>query len=393
MNTDQTVIYLASPNIDETSANHLAKQSGASEALAIGRRGYHVGWIAEQTSKLPVLSTPPGDSLKAQWQAMGPIVLNQFFKSDIDRFQAQINQAQSLSENILDDIPCDELLSEEPYASRLSPKFELLATSCNEADNQEIETLDFDVMNGDEVVAENLWVKLSWLSFMEEDSSLRFRFSFGMPGYEDVAADYARQCYAAELTEAIFPHSSIISDNKALQSLLCNTLNVKQVDYVERIIYFNAPHGGAQFHQDVERGHSGVVFAQMYGRTAWLALAKQQLIEEIIEFITTEGAEANYLATVNDTPAWQILLEMSKDRGKLNTFLDEFDNEPVESLINRVPEFTNQLINKGFSFILNPGDVILLPQHDKDNCCWHSVFCLDSHPGQALSFAIRATPQ
>ena len=50
----------------------------------------------------------------------------------------------------------------------------------NEGDDQEIETVLFDALDNGEVVAEDLWAKVSWLSFFEEDSSLRVRFSFGM---------------------------------------------------------------------------------------------------------------------------------------------------------------------------------------------------------------------
>ncbi len=388
MNTGHSVIYLAPPCTDEASAKRLAQQHGAADAFSIGRRGYQVGWIAEQTSH----SRKP-DPQKL-WHAMNPIALKQFFTSEIPAFKTHIKEAQKLSEAVLDDTPCNELFSSEPYLSRLTPKFELLAASCDEADCQEIETLDFDVMKGEDVIAENLWIKLSWLSFAEEDTSLRFRFSFGMAGYEDVAADYPRQRLAAELTEAIFPHSRIISESLALQSLLRDILAVAQLDYVERIVYFNAPQGGAQFHQDVERGHCGVVYAQMSGRTAWLALSKQQLLDEIVTFLTSEHGKAHYFSTSTPmhTRDWQTLLDIHHDREKLSLFLDEHDNEPLEHLINRVPAFTQQLINKGHAFILNPGDAILLPQQDKNNCCWHSVFCLDTYPGQALSFAIRARP-
>ncbi len=385
MDTDHNVIYLAPPCTDKASATQLAKQHGATEAFSIARRGYHVGWIAERTTHNP---RPAPQTL---WQTMSPIVLHQFFTSEMPAFEAHINEAQHLSEAILDETPCSELLSAEPYLSRLAPKFELLAASYDEADHQEIETLDFDVVQGGDIIAENLWIKLSWLSFAEDDTSLRFRFSFGMAGYEDVAADYPRQRLAAELTEAIFPHSRIISENLRLHSLLCGILTARQIDYVERIIYFNAPQGGAQFHQDVERGHSGVVFAQISGRTAWLALSKQQLLDEIVIFLASEHGETHYFSATPamNTSDWQHLLSIRHDREKLNLLLDDYDNESIEHLINRVPAFAQQLINKGYAFILNPGDAILLPQQDKNNCCWHSVFCLDEHPGQALSFAIR----
>lgn len=382
------ITYLAPPSLDSSSAQQLVSQKQLAGAYKIGRRGYQLGWIAEAKSD-DIATDIDTSQIQQQWQSMRAIHLPGFFKNSLTAFEKNISQAQKLSEAVLNGQSCDELFSEPPYAGNLQPKFELLAVSCDESDPQEIETIDFDVMDTDNIIAEGLWVKASWLSFDEEDISLRFRFSFGIVGYEDVAADYLRQQYAAELTEAIFPQSKIISQNEKLQQLLCQTLNIDRVDYVERIIYFNAPQGGAQFHQDVERGHLGVVFAQIYGRTAWLALSKAELIEEILIYINSENAQADYLSIVADSSAWETLVEVSQNVQRLNSYLDDTDNDAVEYLINRVPRFCQQLLDKGYGFILNPGDGILLPQQTHDACCWHSVFCIDDYPGQALSFAIR----
>ena len=370
-----------------SSSNVKYVESATNEhASHLGRRGYQLGWVEE----IPSPQHIDWQQAKAAWHHMDAIMLPGLFKTDIANHEQDITQAQQLAEAVLAGEPCDALFTQAPYLDRLQPKFELLAASCDESDAQEIETLDFDVMQGDEVVAEGLWVKASWLSFEEEDASLRFRFSFGMVGYEDVAADFDRQQYAAELTEAIFPASRIISENASLQKMLCDILDTKQASYVERIIYFNAPQGGAQFHQDVERGHAGVIFAQLYGRTAWLALSKTQLIKEIQLFMNTDHAQRDYLATINDEQAWQTLVQHCGSTKSINEYLDASDNDAIEYLINRVPRFTQTLIEKGYGFILNPGDALLLPQDDVNNCCWHSVFCIDDYPGQALSFAIRA---
>ena len=53
------------------------------------------------------------------------------------------------------------------------------------------------------------------------------------------------------------------------------------------------------------------------------------------------------------------------------------------------PAFIRSLIDRGHGYIINPGDIILLPQHDADHCSWHAVYCLDDSPGEALSFAVR----
>ena len=130
-------------------------------------------------------------------------------------------------------------------------------------------------------------MKASWLSFYEGDASLRFRFSFGVDFVEDVAADQNRQHYAALLTEAVSPESKIITDNQQLKHTLSQTLGSEEFRFVERIIYFNSASGGAYLHHDRERGHAGVVYAQLTGQTLWLALPQQALIDEINLFVKT----------------------------------------------------------------------------------------------------------
>ena len=166
-------------------------------------------------------------------------------------------------------------------------------------------------------------------------------------------------------------------------------LGTEKLAYVERIIYFNAPNGGAQFHQDVERGHLGVVFAQVHGSTGWLACSKAQLIDEVQSFIGNDSNNETLNSLMDETMLAE-LKQKSSDRQQLNEWLDERDNDPLELLLNRCPEFYRQLFEQGYGYIINPGDIILLPQKSIDECCWHTVFCIDDFPGESLSFAVRA---
>jgi len=209
-----------------------------------------------------------------------------------------------------------------------------------------------------------------------------------MEGYEDVAADLARQKLAGQLQEAVFPESLIVTQNEKLNHYIKSLLNLESIEFVERIVYFNAPNGGAQFHHDVERGHKGVLFAQLDGRTAWLCLPKRTLIRQIQDFL-------------RDSIHQQALAELFADKSAVNDFLNHYQQEVwlanhmeeknkdvLDCLINQTPAFTQQLVEQGF-YMLSPGDIILLPQTDLDYCAWHSVFCIDEQPGLALSFAIR----
>jgi hypothetical protein len=336
-----------------------------------------------------LLGNTPSHQAKANdleaWNQGLPVLLKAQCLKSLASHNLNIKQTELLVGAILEEKDCDSILAKSPYAERLEPKFQSLGSVFNEGDRQEIEMVTFDVMDGDNIIAEDLWLKASWLSFNEDDASLRFRFSFGIDLEEDVAADPYRQQLGGELTDAVFPESAIITNNVELEKKLKKILGSDGVSFVERIIYFNAPNGGAYLHHDLERGHAGVVFAQLTGSTFWLALPKETLIEEIIHFSQTHSWP--------DSLTQEMKSEMDKlanNRSQLCAQLDSFSNDSLVHLINETEEFVQFLISRGHSTALEPGDVLLLPQATEETCCWHSVFCLGEEMGQALSFAIRA---
>ena len=342
------------------------------------RRGFELGALNK-------LNDSSNKSELERWHQGLPVFLKHQCVDAISKQQHHIEQTEVLVRTMLEQQECDSVLAEPPYAERLEPKFISLGSSFNEGDPQEIEMIVFDVMDGENIIAEDLWLKASWLSFHDDDASLRFRFSFGIDLEQDVAADPLRQKLAAELSDAVLPESVIITEDIDLQNKLKNILDCDTINFVERIAYFNAPNGGAYLHHDLERGHAGVVFAQLSGSTFWLALPKQQLIEEIIRFAKShEWPESMTL---------EMRQEMSNligDRSYLAAQLDSFANNSLIHLINETEAFVQFLITRGHGIELTAGDSLLLPQTDEKRCCWHSVFCLGDEMGQALSFAIRA---
>jgi len=383
--TSPYVVYIADPETSSEQAHASAQQQGLKPPLLLKRRGTALGWVAEQPRQRNIDARAAANA----WQNSDAYALPGFVTAELTAHQDHIQGALELMAAVAEGGEVASLLGQSPYSERTAPQFEMLSGFKDEGDDQEIETVEYDAVNGDEVIGENLWCKASWLSFEEDDASLRFRFSFGMVGFEDVAADIERQLYAARLTEAIFPESTIISNNARLEAFLQSMLGVEKLAYVERIIYFNAPNGGAQFHQDVERGHLGVVFAQVYGRTGWLACSKQQLIDEIQSFVADNNNTAA-LGKLMDEAQLGELQQKCRDREQLTDWMDERDNEALELLLNRCPEFYRQLFGHGYGYIINPGDAILLPQNNIAECCWHSVFCVDDFVGESLSFAIRS---
>ena len=357
--------------------------------LWLGRRDYALGWVAAGRGG----DGPPSrDKARRRWQAARPIVLPGMMHEQLAGRDADLAAAQRLMERVLDGEDVAALLEEVPYGLRLAEYFTLVTSSFDEGDDQEIETVEFAVERDGQVIADNLWLKASWLSFHDEDASLRFRFSFGWVGQDDVAADFQRQRWAAALTEAVFPESGVISANARLAEYLRQVLEVDAVAYVERIVYFNAPNGGAQFHHDVERGHLGVVYAQVRGRTVWLALARADLVDEILGFLARDDACSYLLQAGVDGDQWQMFQANGVSPEVIAGQLDDPESEVLEALINRVPAFARQLIDNGHGWLLEPGDAILLPQQRVEHCAWHSVFCVDDELGEGLSFAIRAQP-
>ncbi len=384
--TINNATYIALPDTLAEEAQSIAHQQGLGEAILLKRRGTALGWVASKPNQA---IGDAASALRDTWRKSQPYILTGCCAGVLPRHSDNIAQAKRLMEAVAQGESPADLLEQSPYIERLTPRFEMLATTTDESDLQEIETIEFDAMDGDDVIGENLWCKASWLSYEDDDASLRFRFSFGIVGYEDVAADPERQTLAGELTDTLFPESTLITHDEKLQQQLCSAIGIDKLAYVERIIYFNAPNGGAQFHQDVEPGHLGVVFAQLSGRTGWLACSKTELIDEIEKFVGNADNQP-VLEQLMEATAVQRLKEKIAHRAKLNEWLDDNENnEPLELLLNRCPAFYRQLSDGGYTYIINSGDIILLPQKNLNECCWHTVFCLDDVPGESLSFAVR----
>jgi len=360
---------------------HFRNKPENAHAEVLTRRGWPLGWVVE--TQRPAM--PESETVLRAWQQDIAVALPGLI--DPAEFAKAIEAAHRLMEQTLHGTDLAASFEQPEYQQRLQA-FQMVGVSSEEHDEQAIEKLYFDVEQGDECIAESLWCKASWLSFHDEDASLRFRFSFGMEGFEDVAADPLRQQWAGGLCDAMFPESHAITGNDTLQQLMPLLLGGEPA-FVERIVYFNAPNGGAQMHHDVERGHSGVVYAQLSGATFWLALAKPLLMDELAAFVGDDGYAEALAEVLPEAGDRQQLREMVADKDALSAYLEEGDHELVEAVMDRSAAFVGYLVARGYAHRLEAGDVLLLPQRDLDNCVWHSVFCLGDEPGEALSFAVR----
>jgi len=347
-------------------------ESDDSSGWLLTRRGCAHGTIAMHEERRDM---PTADKVAKLWNAAMPVRLPGRLLSEVAAHADDIRDALTIMQRVRNDESCADILLEEPYRSRLEPDFDLLAPIHSGHDAQEIEKIAFDAVKSGELHAEDLWMKVSCLSFHDSDDSIRFRFSYGMEMFKDQEHDPLREELAAELATRVFPECTMISAHRELCGLLSGLLGYAPL-FVERLIYSNAPGGGAQLHQDVETGHAGVVYAQLFGHTGWLALPRSELLDEIAGFLAA-----------SEIPEFAELRTLPQDA--LITLLESDDQGTLETLLNSTPAFTRRLIEHGHGLVLAPGDILLLPQQSTEHCCWHSVFCLDDEPGHSLSFAIK----
>ena len=349
------------------------------------RRGFDLGHV-EHSVEIENLNS---QDLSRLWLAGKPALLKGICLGGLERYQGCIEHSAKLFQSVIENADPYQLVDQPPYSEKLEGAFELMGSSVNEGDDQEIETVLFDAIRQGKTVAQDLWMKVSWLSFYDEDASLRFRFSFGVDHVEDVASDKHRQSYAAQLSDVIFPESLLITHNEKLACALKQILSSEEIDFVERIVYFNSQQGGAYLHHDRERGHDGVVYAQLSGQTYWLALPKSALLAEIVAFIEN-CQQHNHWPNQMRLEQRNELIGLANNPKRLSSELETFANDNLIHLINETEAFVQQLIAAGHGRLIETGDALLLPQKDEGNCCWHSVFNLGQESGQALSFAVRS---
>lgn len=254
----------------------------------------------------------------------------------------------------------------EFVAARLkgSRDFALRASTVEMFDPREVEKVYADERRGNRVVARDLYAKLSWISTEEADVSMRIRFSFGSELLFEWHRDSRRAAAADRYAEAVFPECRAVAGNAVVVKALRACAGATRLS--ERIVYANAPDGGAVFHHDAEPTQLGVLYGQLRGETAWLALPKRELAE-ILASYGVRGALGKRLATPR----------------KALRALDDHDDAALGRLLNETPAFTRALVLRGALVRLRAGDALLLPSHGIDDCCWHAVFA----PGRTASLA------
>ncbi len=348
-------------------ARHLP--AGADDvARALRRRGRAVWPLRRRGADLGFAVTVeraiPGyrEALR-RWQRSEPV----FLPGILDRGPAQHAGAIAATLRMFDRLRRGaNFLDEIDRRLRDDRDLRYAGSTRDRNDPREIERVFVDAKPGGAVVATDLWAKLTWIADDTSDRSLRIRFSAGLEQLEawmqatDLTAGWVDQ-FAAR----VFPECAAVLGCAPLRRLLRRLLR-RPHRLSERIVYNNAPDGGAVFHHDAEPGQLGVVFSQLEGHTAWLAIAKRRLA-----------------ALLAPGPG-------PRDLQWAMAALDRGDDAALYRRLNRDAAFTGRLAARGALFVLQAGDAILLPSQGFDDVAWHSVIALGRRPSLAHSYGLFA---
>ncbi|MCC6407783.1 MAG: hypothetical protein IT453_11495 [Planctomycetes bacterium] len=367
--------------VSATQARWFAPGRSRTGVHVLERRGARLGLVRE------VCDVACGDEeLERRWRTDRPLILRGLLAPKLAKHRA----AALRSVAFFDRVRAGATLQDEVW-KRLagSREFEPAGASVDLGDTREIEKVfahrravpgatgasGTSAKRGQPAkksrrIALDLYGKLCWISVDERDVSLRVRFSFGSETLMEWFDDPTRAVHADAFAKAVFPECAVLDENRELLELVTR-LTGREIRLSERIVYNNAPGGGAIFHHDAEPWQLGVVYGQLVGETAWFALPKRELAELVPAFAKTPRAKKSF-----GTPARALRA------------LDREDADDLARVLNETPALARVLVERGHFFRLTAGDAILMPSHGLDDVCWHAVIALGKTPSLAHSYGI-----
>jgi hypothetical protein len=338
-------------------------------AARLERRGVRHGWVLDGARPAPVDARLRAEAAAAlaSWPQAKAILLPGAIAARLQRHASDVRATLALFERLRRGASFQDALW-----ARLAhdARFEPAGATRDLGDAREIEKVFADARERGRITARDLYAKLSWISHDERDVSLRIRFSFGAEQLFDWQGEARRAPWSDRLADGSFPECAVLTGQRALVALIEKACG-RRVRFSERIVYNNAPGGGAVFHCDVEPFQLGVLYGQLAGETGWLALPKRELAEEVEAFARASSSRA-----------------LARKARRALRWLDHEDDRELGRLLNHTPRFTERLVERGAFFRLRAGDALLLPSPGPDDACWHSVFALGRRPSLAHSYGI-----
>lgn len=360
------------------SARHLAARDRDRLGPALQRRGRGVFPLVRRDADLGAAVSvhrraPDARAALQRWQRCEPVYLPGVLGDAPDRHAGHIAESLAMFERLRDGA---DFLDELEVRLADDDTFRYAGSTVDRDDPREIERVFVDALSPDDVeagrgehaepLADELWAKLAWITADDpSDRSLRIRFSNGLDQLEEWMTTGDRVASYVDLfARRAFPECEAMLGCRALRECL-DALLQRPYRLSERIVYNNAPNGGAIFHHDAEPGQLGVAFAQLEGRTAWFALPKRRL--------------ARLLERRGFGPHRRAM-----------RLLDQACDPDLLQVLNRDERFARVLAAHGALFVLEPGDAILLPSHGIDDVAWHSVLAVGDRPSLAHSYGLFA---
>lgn len=353
------------------SARHLASPSD-DVAAALRRRGREVWPLRRRGAVLGHAVTvhrtmPTPNEQQRRWRDGEPVFLPGVLGDAPRRFAMRIDATLRMFDRLREHgggDPTGEVFLDE-LSARLAddPDLVYAGSTVDRDDPREVERVFVNAEPNGELVAEDIWAKLAWIAHDERESSLRIRFSNGLDQLEqwmttgDLVASWVDQ-----FAQRAFPECDAVLRCAALRERLDALLD-RPHRLSERIVYNNAPDGGAAFHHDAEPGQLGVVFSQLEGHTAWFSLSKRRLAALLERH--GYGRRSDAMRALDDNCDARLL-----------------------DVCNRDEAFARLLAAHGALFVLRAGDSILLPSHGIDDVAWHSVLALGDRPSLAHSYGL-----
>lgn len=347
----------------------VSTEGKAPRGARLFRRGIDHGTLKELADPATTEAAGDTDDLAAAWRRAEPILLPGILSPALPHVADWIEHSRGVFAHLRDggrflDV-VEAMLQDEP-------SLRLEGSTVDSLEPREIEKVFVSGLADGKRTRDgrDVWAKLAWVAHDDADLSLRVRCSCGTEQLEDWHQSVGGQVWSDRLATALFPEGAAITEHGELQDVVASLLG-GNARYSERIIYSNAPGGGAVFHHDADPTQRGVLYAQMFGATAWLALPKSALLEQIVTFATAQGDP-----------------ELPKTAAEAATRLEQADDTPLYRLLNETPEFSRQLADAGWLSVLRAGDALLLPSHSIDQVAWHSVFALGDEPSLSHSYGL-----
>lgn len=348
-------------------------------AVALERRGTaHGTWVALPPALEPSARLPRPSLLRKRWREARPFVLAGAVADELPLLRNEVHAGLRRGAKCAEPGGLRGLLT--GALGGRGARFAVAGESDVRFD-PERDVARVDVRD-DREGFDDLWAKVGRLSTHPDDASLRLRFAFGVERDDDASDDEPRHLAVAALARAVLPELALVARDTELLRRVGAAADAP-LYATGAIAYWNAPGGGALFHHDAFReddadGQRGVLFVQLAGRTAWLALSSADLTRRIAEFLADESE-----------PEWVALAALADDPAAARAELALPGCGRFGPVVDGWPAFTAFLADSGHAAVLEPGDAIVLPNNGLANTALHSVFCASPGPTYAVSVGLR----